>query len=668
METFLKIDWNPSLNDILDDVFINEESMEEDYRAINIDMIMDDQDSIEANETSSMENKYTSDIPQQESKDKNIYIPGIMKPPYRFPRMSNLSKEEHAICLRILLKFSGSEKPDLTNEDRDDLQTYMRLKETISIEQDHYSKFVKEKWDGTRLQVYCEDYINLKWRHKLQNILKLPRYYVECTNIPFISNKEITVQYITTCLKKGYAPMIKLPTLIKPYMLHINSTELEERFPIPNEYSDQSSRVHFKLPVSKDPTCESLAEANEVDLVISSSGLNCLANNIGPTYTKTWILPVTVKSYNGKNIIYIDKPTPPAESTVPEKNTWIYKYILRHAMIQRTSLTPRSNSCKVKVYDENLFGNINSEDYVQLEDDNKNESGTSNNTKIEQNKDKHVAEISTLSENESEDEHMLEEEVCDPQQQFGKDNNTSERVGNDIKTFPGSNVSYKLFRIGPSSTDQNELMKNIIKDYKILVRTKEDGYEKLTKKTQQKLVLAPKLEHQLALGAEAVTLDEALKQWISLLFRPGACLARVRIAAQTSEVIQIEKRTTVSINNEIKRLYNVKVENSLVVLHNVIQTLSNVTPGHYIIKHTARNGAFCTVYKETDSIGKNVLDLHTICGDDQFHTIPNPPWPVLDKVVITPMLKCFQRMPLMFYPPKVSNKRKFKKKAKPGTS
>jgi len=39
-------------------------------------------------------------------------------------------------------------------------------------------------------------------------------------------------------------------------------------------------------------------------------------------------------------------------------------------------------------------------------------------------------------------------------------------------------------------------------------------------------MLAPKMEHQLELGAEAVTLDEGLCQWASLKFRPGTSLAR----------------------------------------------------------------------------------------------------------------------------------------------
>lgn len=36
----------------------------------------------------------------------------------------------------------------------------------------------------------------------------------------------------------------------------------------------------------------------------------------------------------------------------------------------------------------------------------------------------------------------------------------------------------------------------------------------------------PKLEHQLSFGAEAVTLEEGLQQWMSLVFRPDTLLAR----------------------------------------------------------------------------------------------------------------------------------------------
>lgn len=48
----------------------------------------------------------------------------------------------------------------------------------------------------------------------------------------------------------------------------------------------------------------------------------------------------------------------------------------------------------------------------------------------------------------------------------------------------------------------------------------------LSNEESQSLLLAPKMEHQLGFGAEAVTLEEGLHQWISLKFRPKTSLAR----------------------------------------------------------------------------------------------------------------------------------------------
>lgn len=64
--------------------------------------------------------------------------------------------------------------------------------------------------------------------------------------------------------------------------------------------------------------------------------------------------------------------------------------------------------------------------------------------------------------------------LADSQEQSDKEDYEDD---NDTESCCTNNVSYNLFRIGPSSTEQNELMKNTIKEYKMLVRTKEDGYE-----------------------------------------------------------------------------------------------------------------------------------------------------------------------------------------------
>lgn len=90
---------------------------------------------------------------------------------------------------------------------------------------------------------------------------------------------------------------------------------------------------HFRLPVSEDKYCEKFALESKADVVISSSGLKCLLNNLDSNHANTWAIPVVIKSHNEKNVVYIDKKLPPLTATVPEKNTWVYKYILRYYFV-----------------------------------------------------------------------------------------------------------------------------------------------------------------------------------------------------------------------------------------------------------------------------------------------------------------------------------------------
>lgn len=118
-----------------------------------------------------------------------------------------------------------------------------------------------------------------------------------------------------------------LPKLNRRHMLFITPEMLFERYPC---VAPDKVMQHFRLPVSEDIHCENLAMVAGADLVISSSGLKCLLNNIDPSHSNSWTIPVVVKSHDGKNIVYINKKLPPAIATIPQKNTWIYKYVLRY--------------------------------------------------------------------------------------------------------------------------------------------------------------------------------------------------------------------------------------------------------------------------------------------------------------------------------------------------
>lgn len=73
--------------------------------------------------------------------------------------------------------------------------------------------------------------------------------------------------------------------------------------------------------------------------------------------------------------------------------------------------------------------------------------------------------------------------------------------------------------------------------------------------------------------------------------------------AKSMEFIRFEKRTASSINNEIQRLYSLKTDAALTLLYNVVDTISAMDPGQYIIRHTPRNPTFACVYKNVDEPG-----------------------------------------------------------------
>lgn len=376
--------------------------------------------------------------------------------------------------------------------------------------------------------------------------------------------------------------------------------------------------------MSDDIYCENFAIKTKADFVISSSGLKCLLNS-DSCYLNSWIIPIVVKSHNGKNVVYIDKRIPPSITTIPQQNTWVYKYILRHYFVDeefkgKMQHTKENKSENVTIHSD--LGNMDMECSAEFNDYLK----------------------------------IYEEELYEPSDAQKSDDLTSGNKTNNIKT----NVMYKLFTIGPTESLNQELGKHDVKEYQMLVRTKSDGTEVLPNKTQH-VILTPKMEHQLGLGAEAVTFEELSHQWASLVFSPGTILGRVRIEADSSEIIQIEKHTTASLSNEMRRLYNTKIEDSLSILHNIIEGLSSLTPGRYIMRHVPQRGPFAYIYKQVEEPGKNVFDLHTICQSAMLQTVPKTPWPLIDTMLTTPAMRQFKKMPAMFNPSyyqSLSNKHK----------
>ncbi|KAG5326460.1 ICE2 protein, partial [Acromyrmex heyeri] len=642
----------PPLEDLIDNVFIRDERMEREsamYKILtgNFTDPLEDIDNEYANVDLELVKKYLREdgeiltdseddnqleVNQQETKNEGnsrmqeqerSYVPGIRKLSFGFPRKSSLDKAQQAMCLRVLLRLSDNEKKSMSDEERKEFEQYMALQKIISEEQKDFLDFAKSQWDDTfNWKIKCNKFVIAKWDTKMQRFKKLPRYYVESTSVPLsvqrtnLKNQDIKVK-ISSCLQQGFFSKVVLPKLDQQHLLFMNSASLLTKYP-PCIEPDKVTQ-HFKLPVSEDTYCENLALETGADIVISSSGLKCLLSNIDPDHSDSWLVPVVVKSHCGKNIVYIDKRLPPTIATIPQKNSWIYKYILRYYFVKSESSKKTKHTIEDKL--EKAANHSNSDS---------NDNNLSN----------YYLKI-------------FDKDLC----LSDTDDLASDKTDSKINK---KNVSYNLFEIGQMDLPEHERIKHGVKVYQMLVRTKTDGVEMLSNNKCQPLILSPKMEHQLELGAEAVTLEEGLHQWASLKFRPNTLLARVRIETSTSEIIQIERHTTVSLSNEIKRLYNVKVEDSLNILYNIIERLSSLTPGRYIMRHVPQNGPFAYIYENTIEHRKNAFDLHWAC-QNEFQTISKTPWPPIDNMMSTPSLRCFQRMPAMFFP--ILYQKQFKLKA-----
>ncbi|KAL6264947.1 hypothetical protein P5V15_005043 [Pogonomyrmex californicus] len=635
MEKFRNIDWNPLMEDLIDNVFINDERMENEsamYKILN-DNFKDPFEGIECEYTEvnvELIKQYlcednediSTDIEEENCEPKNnvqkhkSYVPGIRILPFYFPRRSWLDSDQQAMCLRVLLRLSSNTNKKLDKKEKMEFEHYMTLQKMIEDEQKEYLEFAKSQWDDTfKWFSKCPEFVIKKWKAKMIRFQKLPRYYIESINIPLSlqkdndKNKDIKIKFIS-CLRQGSFSNVILPKLDRKYTLFMNIPLLQRYKPY---VEFEKVMQHFRLPVSEDTYCESLAIEAGVDLIISSSGIKCLLSNLDSDHSNSWIIPVVVKLHHGKNVVYIDKKLPSMSATISQKNFYTYKYSLKYHFVDgKEEISETTEKFKKNQSKKNV-------DHSDSDSDDSN-----SHLKLYE-----------------EDLYLSDTDKSEKSDNSANDDKT------DSETDMQQNVSYKLFTIGPESLNQK--VKHNMKDYKMLVRTKIDGIETLPSGEKQSLILAPKIEHQLGFGAEAITLEEGLHQWASLKFRPETSLARVRIAADNNEVIQIEKLTITSLTSEIKRLFKIKAEDSLGVLYNMIEQLSSLTPGQYIMRHVPRNGPFASIYKQVSEYGKNIFDLHTICNA-KFETISKTPWPPLDNMLTTPAIICFNRMPAMFYP------------------
>lgn len=144
---------NPPLEDMLETRFVNNDRLQsisamyrllrgtfsdpfEDLHEDYADLVTAEMtDQIKAEEKEKKQKAASKKAPASKAKNndpvpvKTGYVPGMPKRWIKYPRLSSLYTNQQELCVRVMLRFSGSQKPEISPAEKSELQTYMvRLK------------------------------------------------------------------------------------------------------------------------------------------------------------------------------------------------------------------------------------------------------------------------------------------------------------------------------------------------------------------------------------------------------------------------------------------------------------------------------------------------------------------------------------------------------------
>lgn len=272
-------------------------------------------------------------------------------------RYSSLTAEEHVLFIELQRKFQldqidlarNLKAPQRLNLGERNL--FLQMKNTVQQERAEY-----QKWLITNSQVNKDKYLDIskEIESKINEILEeaknrvsfYPRYYKKIEQQINLNSQECQVTANDPILKhaeiiheRGIVPSFKVINQEKyPFSLPKNISFLpEEKTPTTN----LENPLHWKklrMPdISKDDIVEDILQKVQIpiQIVISSSSMQTLFDNIGPNFDQQWEIPITIKTIkSNQKIVLIDKPFPKHKLTIREKNTKYLRYAFQHFTLE----------------------------------------------------------------------------------------------------------------------------------------------------------------------------------------------------------------------------------------------------------------------------------------------------------------------------------------------
>lgn len=194
-------------------------------------------------------------------------------------------------------------------------------------------------------------------------------------------------------------------------------------------------------------------------------------------------------------------------------------------------------------------------------------------------------------------------------------NNFMERTYLNYKKRASDNIQHAIWNVNKGSQKLTICLKNEI------FFTQEN----------EKVIISIKIEYQTKFGAEQMTKEELMNEWIKLKFNGDCLLVRYRIDAKTLEIISHMKLNIEQIETELKESYSFDPCDMLNVMLNIFNCIRNLPESVYLIQAKNENELNkLLIYKES-GIGKKLFTDDSIEISQNF----TRKWIPIDRKIIT---------------------------------
>lgn len=136
---------------------------------------------------------------------------------------------------------------------------------------------------------------------------------------------------------------------------------------------------------------------------------------------------------------------------------------------------------------------------------------------------------------------------------------------------------------------------------------------------QTLLNFSPKLEYKSPFGCEVMSKFELLSEWVAQKFLPNSLTCRQRLDVKTFQKLHSSLLSINDIEEELEFRYKIQISSLLGSLHNLLELISKLSQGKYLLRHSEKAHDKFMVYKKTEGLdpeNKGVISLHKIFQEE----------------------------------------------------